>query len=111
MMHVLFICSRNKWRSPTAEQIFSDYPGIETSSAGLSDDARNSLTPEQIKWADIIFVMEQKHKSKLYKQFHVLLSDVRVICLEIPDDYGFMDSKLVELLKSKITNFLPANSQ
>jgi predicted protein tyrosine phosphatase len=61
--HVLFICSQNRLRSPTAEQVFADWPGIETSSAGLNHDAENPLTPELLQWADTIFVMERAHRS------------------------------------------------
>lgn len=38
-MNVLFVCGRNKWRSPTAEQVFADWPGIVCASAGLNHDA------------------------------------------------------------------------
>ena len=34
MTRVLFICSQNRWRSPTAEQVFARWPGVETASAG-----------------------------------------------------------------------------
>lgn len=58
-MKVLFVCSQNKLRSPTAEQVFSRWPGIEVMSCGLNNDAENPARPELIEWADIIFVMEQ----------------------------------------------------
>lgn len=65
MTNVLFVCSANRLRSPTAEQVFSTWPGIETDSAGISAGATVLLTSEQIDWADIIFVMEKTHRSKL----------------------------------------------
>jgi predicted protein tyrosine phosphatase len=104
---LLFICSRNRWRSPTAEQVFEDYPGVETSSAGLSPDAENPLTPELLDWSETIFVMEKAHKSKLAAQFKSCLLHKRVICLDIADKYRFMDTGLVRLLKAKITPYLP----
>jgi len=48
MKNVLFVCSQNRRRSPTAEQIFADHPGIETSSAGNNNDAENPLDAELI---------------------------------------------------------------
>ena len=33
--HILFICSRNQLRSPTAEQAFANWPGIEVATAGF----------------------------------------------------------------------------
>jgi predicted protein tyrosine phosphatase len=69
MKRVLFICSQNRLRSPTAEQLFSNWPGIETSSAGLNNDAENPVTPELLEWAEVIFVMEKAHRSKLSAHF------------------------------------------
>ena len=110
MKHVLFICSQNRLRSPTAEQVFASYPGIVCSSAGLNHDAENPLTPELLSWAELVFVMEKNHKNKLSAKFRRYLSGQRVICLDIPDDYTFMDPVLIRLLKAKVTRFLPAGA-
>lgn len=107
MKHVLFLCSRNRLRSPTAEEIFSNHPDIECASAGLSNDAENRVTQELIEWADLIFVMEKVHRKKLSEKFRSHLKRARVICLDIPDKYEFMDPALVSLLKEKVTRFLP----
>jgi predicted protein tyrosine phosphatase len=106
MKNVLFVCGRNRWRSPTAEQIFSTYPGVEVESAGTSPDADNPLTPDLVEWADIIFVMENMHRRKLSAQFRSSLKQARVICLNIPDRFAFMDPELVRLLTTKITPHL-----
>jgi predicted protein tyrosine phosphatase len=105
-MNVLFICSQNKWRSPTAENVFADYSGMVCSSAGLNHDAENPLTPEQVLWADVIFVMERAHKAKLSARFREHMKGTRVICLDIPDKYRFMDPALVKLLKAKVPRHL-----
>ena len=102
MKNVLFICSQNKLRSPTAEQVFADWPGIETSSAGTNNDAENPLSAEEIEWADIVFVMEKAHRSKVQARYRRALNGKRLICLDIPDDYAFMDPALIELLKAKV---------
>lgn len=107
LKNVLFVCSRNRLRSPTAEQIFADYPGIECASAGVANDAENFLTPELVEWADLIFVMEKVHRKKLASQFRAYLGKSRVICLDIPDRYGYMDPTLIDLLRKKVTPFLP----
>jgi predicted protein tyrosine phosphatase len=106
MKNVLFICSQNKLRSPTAEQVFARYPDIETASAGLNNDAENPVTGELVEWADLIFVMEATHRNKLRKKFKQYLSRARVICLDIPDDYDFMDPYLVRLLEERVPRFL-----
>jgi predicted protein tyrosine phosphatase len=103
---ILFICSQNKLRSPTAEQVFAKWPGVETDSAGLNNDADVCLSPEQIKWADIIFVMEKTHRKKLTQRFRKRLNGKRIICLDIPDDYDYMQSELVDLLEAKVGRFL-----
>jgi len=107
MQHVLFVCSQNRLRSPTAECIFAHHVGMECLSAGLNKDADEIITPELIEWADIIFVMEQKHRTKLARNFKPYLGNTRVICLDIPDDYAFMDPALVQLLKMRVSPFLP----
>jgi predicted protein tyrosine phosphatase len=104
---VLFVCSQNRLRSPTAEQVFSGYPGIECESAGTNNGADNPLTPELVEWAEVIFVMEKSHRNKLTKKFRSFLKNKRIICLEIPDQYDFMDPELVQLLKTKVPRFLP----
>jgi predicted protein tyrosine phosphatase len=107
VMRVLFLCSRNRLRSPTAEQMFSGYPGLECASAGLSKDADNPLTAEDVEWADLIFVMEKAHRTKLSRAFRRHLANKRVICLDIPDEHDFMDPELIRLLEARVTRFLP----
>lgn len=107
MKTVLFICSQNRLRSPTAEHVFASYPGLEVSSAGTNHDAENPLTAELVSWADIIVVMEKQHRTKLQRRFRSALRGQRVICLDIPDDYTFMDPDLVELLKIRMGRHLP----
>lgn len=108
MTRVLFICSQNRLRSPTAEQVFADWPGIVTDSAGLKHDADNPVTPELLQWADLIFVMEREHRRKLTHRFREAVGGKSVICLDIPDDYDYMDPALVELLRQRVPRFLPA---
>lgn len=102
MKRVLFICSQNRLRSPTAEQVFSTRSDLECSSAGLNHDAENPLTSELVEWAELIFVMESAHRDKLRARFKPSLGAARVICLDIPDDYDYMDAELVRLLKRKV---------
>jgi predicted protein tyrosine phosphatase len=101
LTRILFICGRNRWRSPTAEEVFSEYPGLECASAGVSQDAESPVTSELLEWADVVVVMEKKHRSKLTSQFQRNLAKKRVVCLDIPDKYRFMDPALVKLLKAK----------
>jgi len=103
---ILFVCSQNKLRSPTAEQVFSQYPGIEAMSAGTNNDALTPLNGELVEWADVIFVMEKSHLNKVRGKFKKHLNGKRVICLNIPDDYDFMDTSLVRLLEARVPRYL-----
>ncbi len=106
MKNILFVCSRNRLRSPTAEQVFSSRRDIEVASAGTNHDADTPLTADLVSWADIIFVMEKAHRTKLQKRFKASLKKARVICLDIPDDYEFMDPVLVRLLETRVPRYL-----
>lgn len=106
MQRILFVCSRNKLRSPTAEQLFSQEPGLEVLSAGTERDADVPVTPELIAWADRIFAMERTHRAKLQQRFKPYLDGKPIVCLGIPDDYAFMDPALIALLERKVRPFL-----
>lgn len=107
MKRVLFVCSQNALRSPTAEQVFAKHSGIEVDSAGTNAGAQQPHTSELVRWADIIFVMEKVHRSKITRRFRADLNGKRVICLDIPDNYEYMAPALVRLLQTKVTPFLP----
>jgi len=104
----LFVCSQNRLRSPTAEQIFADRNDIEVSSAGTNHDAENPRGAELIEWADVIFVMERHHRSKIQKRYKAVLGPKRLVVLDIPDEYEFMEDRLVALLQTKMRRHLPA---
>lgn len=104
--NLLFICSRNQWRSPTGEAIWRNSDDFNTRSAGTSPKARKTVGPADIRWADVIFVMEDKHKRKLKADFNRLLEYKPLYVLDIPDEYQFMDAELVEELQGKVQYFL-----
>ncbi|MBE5315020.1 MAG: phosphotyrosine protein phosphatase [Xanthomonadales bacterium] len=106
-MNLLFVCTQNRLRSPTAEQVFADWPGVEAASAGLGKEAAVPISPELLEWADIVFVMEPVHRVRLAQRFKPHLKRARIVCLGIPDNFDFMQPELVELLKRKVSPFLP----
>ena len=55
--------------------------------------------------------MEKAHRNRLSKKFKQHLHGKRVICLDIPDEYGYMDPGLVELLKSRVVRHLPVGGR
>lgn len=105
---VLFVCSRNRWRSLTAEKTFDSVNGIQARSAGTEPDARIRVTAGHLSWADIIFVMEKKHLRRLQEKFPEDIAGKKVICLHIADDYEFMQPELVDILEASVTPHLNA---
>jgi len=105
-LKLLFVCSRNQWRSPTAEQIWRRRPGVQARSGGTSPSARHTVSADDVRWADVIFVMEQKHKSRLAAEFIHLLAGKAVHVLDIPDAYRYMDPELVDMLEQSVASLL-----
>jgi predicted protein tyrosine phosphatase len=105
-MHILFVCSRNQWRSPTAEALYRDRPGLEVRSAGTEPSARIRLTAKTILWADLIFVMEKRHRQRMQENFPEEMQGKQVIVLDIPDDYQYMDPELVEEIEARVGEWL-----
>ena len=106
MTNVLFVCGQNELRSPTAEQLFADHPGIRVASAGLKREAAERVSAEWVEWADVIFVMEKGHLRRLRAQFGRQLRDQRVICLGTPDVYRYMEPALIERLEAVVPRHL-----
>lgn len=105
-LNVLFICARNQWRSPTAEQVFRRHPALNVRSAGTSASARKQVSHADLVWAHVVIVMESKHKSRLLAQHGQLLAHKPLHVLDIPDDYRFMDPELVGLLEDLVPPLL-----
>ncbi|QJP08861.1 low molecular weight protein tyrosine phosphatase family protein [Pseudomonas multiresinivorans] len=103
MTNLLFICSRNQWRSPTAESMWRRRAGFAARSAGTSPNARRPVSPADIRWADVIFVMERKHQQRLQAEYSRLLEHKRLHVLDIPDDYRYMAPELITILEDTVT--------
>ena len=99
---ILFICSRNRRRSLTAETIFKTEPAWEVRSAGTEDAARIKITAGQLGWADVVVVMEKRHKERLRQKFPEEFAAKPCVCFFISDDYEFMDAALIELLRERL---------
>ncbi|HYF03192.1 MAG TPA: protein tyrosine phosphatase [Patescibacteria group bacterium] len=99
-MNVLFVCSKNKWRSRTAETIFKNSQIHSVKSAGTDPGARVKLTETMLNWADVIFVMEDKHRRIIQQKFPPKVFKNKIEVLEIPDEYQYMDEELVLTLEA-----------
>lgn len=105
-LNLLFLCSQNKRRSLTAEKIFDGRNGHKVRSAGTEQNARVKVTPGLLGWADIIFCMEKKHIRRIKEKYPDIVSDKKLICLYICDDYEFMDRELQEMLESYVDEYI-----
>jgi predicted protein tyrosine phosphatase len=105
-MNILFVCSRNQWRSPTAERVWRTAQGVSVRSAGTSASARRRVGLADIAWADIVFVMEDEHKSRLRKMFGHEIGAKEIVVLDIPDEFPFMDKELVALITSRSAPYI-----
>ncbi|AFL89228.1 putative protein tyrosine phosphatase [Terriglobus roseus DSM 18391] len=108
-MNLLFVCSRNRLRSPTAEAVFSMLDGYEVLSAGTGSDSEQEVSTDLVDWADVIFAMEGVHRRRLNQRFGARLRAKRLIVLGIRDEYSYMDPRLVELLKERVLPHLPVS--
>jgi predicted protein tyrosine phosphatase len=106
-MNLLFVCSENRLRSPTGEEVFSAYDGINAIGCGTNVDAATTVSGDLIEWADIVFVMERSHRNKVSKKFRKLLNGKKLVCLDIPDEYDRMDPILIRLLENRVMRHLP----
>jgi len=110
MKKLLFVCSENRLRSPTAEAVFSRFEGVQAIGAGTNADAFTTVTGDLIEWADIIFIMEECHRKKISKRFSKLLRNKKMVVLDVPDRYDYMQPELVELLKARVLSIIQISS-
>ena len=103
---VLFLCRLNRHRSATAERIFCKRKDLDVRSAGTEEDALVRVNARMLEWAEVIFVMDPMQIESLRRMFpsHPVLD--RVICLDIPDVFMFLQPKLVELLEERVQKHL-----
>ncbi len=106
MPKILFVCSENRLRSPTAETVFSRFEGVEAIGAGTNPNAATPVTVELIEWADVILVMEDAHKNKLMRNFPQQLENKKIGVLGLADIYDYMEPVLVQLLKEKVPSYV-----
>jgi predicted protein tyrosine phosphatase len=104
-MNLLFVCRYNEMRSCTAETIYAE-EGYPVRSAGTEIGATVSLSNDIILWADLIFVMEEKQKVIINSIYADASENKKIIILDIPDNYHYMEPELVELIKSRVAPYL-----
>ena len=98
-LRILFVCAMNKQRSVTAERLYRNDARLEVRSAGVRSEAPRRVSEGELRWADVVFVMEREHKLWITTRFEgMALPPIDV--LDIPDDFEVMDPALQEILRS-----------
>ncbi len=100
---ILFVCGRNKWRSPTAERIYRDDPRIQVRSAGVSVKSGHRISAADLSWANLVIVMEQRYKSRILGTFR---DHPPIVSLDIPDEFEYMDEELIKLIREGVEFYL-----
>jgi predicted protein tyrosine phosphatase len=110
-MRLLFICTANIHRSPTAEHLFTSSRNYVAASAGVSPLATRPVTAQLLEWADLVLVMDEetdKQRTVLLRQFpEVECLAEKIEVLDIPDVYRYGDPELVKVLLHKLSRLLP----
>ena len=107
MTNLLFVCSRNLWRSRTAEDLYRDTPGLSVKSCGTASSAVRKVSQALLDWADLVVCMERKHRDRIEQRFgREALSGAEVIVLDIPDEYRRGDLELIGMLRDELDHRL-----
>ncbi len=101
-LKILFVCGRNKRRSPTAEKIYAHDRRLAVRSVGLADTSKRRMSAADAQWADLILVMERKYVGRIKTAFRQLDTLPPIVSLDIPDEYIFMQRELIDLLQSAV---------
>jgi predicted protein tyrosine phosphatase len=99
---VLFVCHLNRVRSATAERLFCKRPDLDVRSAGTSVDAMVRVNARMLDWADMIFTMDEGQREALEQMFPQHPALGRLVCLQIPDEFTFLQPELVTLLEQRV---------
>ena len=100
-LRVLFVCTANQQRSPTAEALYRDDPRFEVASAGTSEYANRPVSTGLLKWADLVVAMENHHRRLIIQRFPAEARSVRFIVLGIPDVFQYMDRALQKEIRER----------
>ena len=106
-MNILFICNRGENRSKTAVQLFSG--SFKTDSAGLYSGT--PVTETQLTQADVIVVMEDRHRTEIGHRFPSIYLQKRILVLGILDIYRYGQPELVRLLKVRMNELLESSAR
>jgi predicted protein tyrosine phosphatase len=99
-MKILFVCTQNACRSPTAEWLYAENPEHQVASAGVAPDAEIPLDRDMLLWADRTFVFKMRQRSRIRRFAPDLYGRLTIECLFIPDELTYKDEALIGMLSA-----------
>ncbi|HET7875686.1 MAG TPA: phosphotyrosine protein phosphatase [Methylomirabilota bacterium] len=105
-MRLLFVCTGNVVRSPAAEVVMRQIGqgAHETRSAGISPFCLRPVSGEDVRWADVVAVMEDDHGAFIAERWPKAAPKIRVLGIE--DRYHRDDPALLAALESRLWGLL-----
>jgi predicted protein tyrosine phosphatase len=107
-LRILFVCGRNRRRSPTAEHIYRKDPRVSVRSAGVSAQSVHALTAADLEWAELVLAMERRYLKRIRSEFGARLKLPPSESLEIPDEFELLDADLIALIRSGTEHHIEA---
>jgi predicted protein tyrosine phosphatase len=101
-LKILFVCTINRMRSITAQNVFADDERFDVRSAGTDKSAAICINESLLDWADTIVVMEKHHRAAIRSRFPQHYETKRIVCLYTPDEYEYMQPELISILKDRV---------
>lgn len=100
---ILFVCTANLDRSPTAEDLYRDDPRYDVRSAGTALFAATPLTRDLMLWADRVFVMNEK-TDRHYTMIKVRFPEVSrpIVDLDVEDRWRRGHPELIRVILKKL---------
>ena len=101
---LVFVCAQNRIRSCSAERLFNAKfsETLSSRSVGTDDNAVVKISERHLMWADIVFVMEQKHKKIILKRFPKYAETKQIIVLGLEDIYDPDEPELLNELERRV---------
>ena len=102
---LLFVCSANRLRSPTAEMVARRHGLVADSVGTMQDLAIVALREDHLRWATHVICMESEH-AEIVREFQARIGlpadNPGLSVWHIPDDFDFMDERLQRMIENRL---------
>lgn len=104
---VLCVCTAGLLRSPTAAVVLANDFDCNTRCAGISQE--HALIPVDevlLTWAEEIVCMDKEQERRIKSLLKKLNIERSIICFDIPDQYGYKNPILVQMIRERYREYL-----